>query len=453
MGPQNQKSGSRNAKQVLRHFWLLRLRRRVLRATPNPKDPNRKVSNLRRVASCHMGHALWVDCQPVLTRIAQVRTGLQPMPHWANYDIWLRLAAMDLGRVIEAACKVHSHQTTAHLPPGSLWANDGNEAADTAARLACDSWLPAQHQPWARASIEVQLVKYRLRHLCQAHLVSAELYTGGDAASNRPTARLTPAMPQPHLECSRPLPPSLVRHGKRPRALTTLESCWHALGPPRSAEGQPRPKRPRRAPPPRAADLLATTPDRLLPTPDQYKAWREIVPLPVCCTCAAFLEQGWEPTGTPCWLTWLELAIHFTLVIGTRPPSWTPSTRTFLRWPCATPPAVEVEWVSSSVTGLRYALSPLLTNLGVAVAPAHLYPQAATIQQRMDQTAWRLTAEAKTRLRARLHAWFPNGLGTMKELYVLRDWPTRATRVRSVSPSRFAPGVAAAAPWKKPRRR
>ena len=359
---------------------------------------------------------LWVDCQPVLTRIAQVRTGLQPLPHWANYDIWLRLAAMDLGRVIEAACKVHSHQATAHLPPGSLWANDGNEAADTAARLACDSWLPAEQLPWAQASTEVQLVEYRLRHLCQAHLVSAELYTGGDATTNRPTARLTPAMPQPHLECPRPLPPSLVRHGKRPRTLTTLESCWQALGPTRSAEGQPQAKRPRRAPPPRAADLLASTPERLLPTSDQYKAWKEIVPLPVCCVCAAFLEQGWESAGASCWLTWLELAIHFTLVIGTRPPSWTPTTRTFLRWPCTAPPAVETEWVSSSVTGLRHALGPLLANLGVAVAPAHLYPQAATIRQRMDQTAWRLSADAKTKLRGRLHAWFPNGLGTMKEL-------------------------------------
>ena len=396
---------------------------------------------------------LWVDCQPVLTRLAQVRNGQTPLPHWANYDLWLRLATMDLACVIEAACKVHSHQASAHLPPGSLWANEGNETADTAARLACDTWLLEEQLPWDQASEEVQLVDYRLKHLCQAHIVSAELYTGGDAASNRPTASLTPAMPQPPLEYPRPLPPSLVRHGKRPRTVTTLKSCWRALGPTRTAEGQPQAKRPRRAPPPRAAELLADTPDRLLPTPDHYKAWREIVPLSVCRVCAAFVEQGWESAGSPCWLTWLELAIHFTLVIGARPPPWTPKTRTFHQWPCAAPPAVELEWVSSSVIGLRHALGPLLARLGVAAAPVHLHPQAATIRQRMEQTAWRLTPEAKANVRGKLHTWFPNGLGTMRELQVLRDWPTRATRVRSVSPRRFAPGVAAAAPWKKPRRR
>ena len=397
---------------------------------------------------CH----IWVDCQHVLERLRALQQGEVPDLKWANADIWLDLKMSGALQGLRSVTKVHSHQLPAHGQPGHQWAQRAIEHVDLQGRLALSAWLPGEQPLCQTAHEQLAQQQERLRHLTALHLASAEQYTGGTGATNRPP-RADALEARPEINCP-PLPPSLRRHGDQRSRQPTL---FNSLG--KRPAGAPHPDepgggRPRRMPPDgqRAGLQLAQTPLQLDIDQHSRLAWKEVVPLDVVREVLPFLTHAWEPTAAPQWLSWLDLLALFYVRLHRRPPAWHRERKQFVSQQLVTT-VPSVETIKAMHDGLRYALEPALLHLGLRPASPGLRPSNGVQRHAVPLVPWRARRQHVEETSELLYQWFPQGVGKVQDLEVVRPWPARNEPVPWANVGLFPEGVAANRPWKRPRRR
>ena len=269
---------------------------------------------------------LWSNNAAVVRRLQQILDGQQPEVTWTHFDPWLQLSSAEFPLRILSMNKVHSHQVCiAHL--GDQWAHVANEAVDTVARIACQAWFPQEHARAMALMDFLRLQDQQLRRLIQPHVWTGELYTGVHGSSNRPPR--PDALPTEVAPLV--LPPSHQRsEAVRAQGQPTLAQLWHRCK--RPAPKPPEDRRTKRARDAgqwghRPALALAKLPIVLQVSGERLKAWREMLGLRPIQEVWPFLSRGWDSEAAPSWISWLELAVLYGMVMPHPTPLWSPARR------------------------------------------------------------------------------------------------------------------------------
>ena len=167
--------------------------------------------------------------------------------------------------------------------------------------------------------------------------------------------QLPPSLtPRPAMEAPAPRDLTTWFTRKRPSPTSPTASplkrhCGRATTPPRRGAA-------------RAALMLAQTRSLLELTPQERLAWKEIAPLPRVREVFPFLQRGWRPQAPAVWLTWLEMALLYSLSLGRPCPRWVAKSQTFEGGIDDHASLPHDEALRAHLKGLQYLLWPCLRD-------------------------------------------------------------------------------------------